>query len=162
MVFRDRIACTVSFRCARRIALQLKLGAPAENAGRRPGQERGRIAHLNELDTSSKEPMSSRFPRTLLKISVLFLCKINDWRVLDEYYFDGQSVHEEQNSIHMVHKISIYWANRDTTNHHANMQRFWCMGERFLICHNKTLEANFSAIQALYIFRIKQRLRFVP
>lgn len=36
-----------------RIALQLKLGAPAENCGRRPGQEPGRRARATDVDTWS-------------------------------------------------------------------------------------------------------------
>lgn len=36
-----------------RIALQLKLGAPAEKCGRRPGQEPGRRARATHIDTWS-------------------------------------------------------------------------------------------------------------
>lgn len=54
MVFRDTELDSPRLDvCVRRIALQLKLGAPAENSGRRPGQECCRKARPSKLDTLS-------------------------------------------------------------------------------------------------------------
>ncbi|CAK1548214.1 unnamed protein product [Leptosia nina] len=39
--------------CACRIALQLKLGAPAEKCGRRPGQEHGHVVRLTSFSLLS-------------------------------------------------------------------------------------------------------------
>lgn len=55
-----RACCpTVAARVCVRIALQLKLGAPAEKCGRRPGQEPGRRARPTHLDTWSHAVVSA-------------------------------------------------------------------------------------------------------